>query len=114
MSEPSICPHDASETRTDRCLKDPAQSPTSLARLADQNHSACPWPRLPARCADPADDPTLAGWEDRSCLRLQHRQQRAKMTRVESRLHQKAAPLAQANLNRSIRFHRTLLSLAQI
>jgi hypothetical protein len=114
VHESSTCLHDASGTRTGCCGKGPGQSPTSLAPRGDRNHSACPWPQPPARCADPANDPTHAGLADRSCFRLQHCQQSTQMTRIESRLYQKAAPLAQANLDCWITFRRRRSLLARL
>jgi len=113
MSKSSTCLHDASEIRTGCCRKGPGRSPTSLAPRVDRNHSACPWPQPPARCAVPANDPTHADLAVRSCFGLQHGQQGSQMTRIESRLYQNAAPLAQANLDCWITFRRRRSLLAR-
>ena len=113
MSKSSTCLHDESGIRTDCCRKGPGRSPTSLAPRGDRNHSACLWTLPPAKCADPANDPTRAGSADRSCFRLQDSQQSTQMTRIESRLNQKTAPFAQANLDCWITFWRRRWLLAR-
>ena len=78
----------------------------SARRSKPQSAAADQSPPVPARCAFCAHHPAHAHSAARSYLGLQYSQQRTQVTRIESRLNQKAASLVQANLNRRTMFWR--------
>ena len=85
----------------------------SARRSKPQSAAADQSPPVPARCAFCAHHPAHANSAARSYLGLQYSQQRTQVTRIESRLYQNAAPLAQANLDCWITFRRRRSLLAR-